>query len=33
MKVVNIGSANIDYVYKMEHFIRPGETAPCQSLT
>ena len=24
---------NIDYVYQMAHFIRPGETAPCKQLT
>ena len=33
MKVVNIGSINIDYVYQMEHFIQPGETKGCKSLT
>lgn len=33
MKIVNIGSANIDYVYQMEHFIQPGETQSCQSLS
>ena len=33
MKVLNFGSVNIDYVYQMEHFIRPGETAPCRALT
>lgn len=33
MKVVNIGSMNIDYVYQMAHFIRPGETAPCKART
>ena len=33
MKVLNFGSVNIDYVYQMEHFIRPGETAPCKALT
>ena len=32
MKVLNFGSCNIDYVYQMEHFIRPGETAPCLTL-
>ena len=26
MKVCNIGSLNIDYVYTVEHFVRPGET-------
>ena len=33
MKVLNFGSVNIDYVYQMAHFIRPGETAPCEMLT
>ncbi len=33
MKVLNFGSLNIDYVYQMEHFIKPGETAPCKTLT
>ena len=33
MKVLNIGSVNIDYVYQMEHFIRPGETNACRRLT
>lgn len=33
MKVLNFGSLNIDYVYQMEHFIQPGETAPCKALT
>ena len=33
MKVLNFGSVNIDYVYQMAHFIRPGETAPCKQLT
>jgi len=26
MKVLNIGSINIDHVYAMDHFVRPGET-------
>lgn len=26
MKVLNFGSLNIDYVYSVDHFIRPGET-------
>lgn len=26
MKVLNIGSMNIDYVYSVDHIIRPGET-------
>lgn len=33
MKVLNFGSVNIDYVYQMEHFIRPGETDSCKTLT
>ncbi|MBQ8092042.1 MAG: ribokinase [Clostridia bacterium] len=27
MKILNFGSLNLDYVYRMHHFIRPGETA------
>ncbi len=26
MKVLNIGSLNIDRVYGVDHFVRPGET-------
>lgn len=26
MKILNFGSLNIDYVYAVEHFVRPGET-------
>jgi len=26
MRVLNIGSLNIDYVYTVDHFVRPGET-------
>jgi len=26
MRIVNIGSMNIDYVYTVPHFVRPGET-------
>lgn len=26
MKICNIGSLNIDYVYTVEHFVQPGET-------
>lgn len=33
MKVLNFGSANIDYVYQMDHFIQPGETNGCESLS
>lgn len=28
MKIINFGSLNIDHVYKVEHFVRPGETIP-----
>ncbi len=33
MKIVNLGSSNIDYVYQMEHFIQPGETNACKQLS
>lgn len=33
MRVLNFGSMNIDYVYQMDHFIRPGETYASSSLT
>lgn len=26
MKILNIGSINVDHVYAVEHFVRPGET-------
>ena len=26
MKILNIGSLNIDYVYSVEHFVSAGET-------
>ena len=26
MRVLNIGSLNIDYVYNLDHIILPGET-------
>ncbi len=29
MKILNFGSLNIDYVYQMEHIVRPGETESC----
>ncbi|MCQ2419836.1 MAG: ribokinase [Clostridia bacterium] len=32
MKVLSFGSCNIDYVYHMDQFIRPGETKSCLSL-
>lgn len=28
-KVLNFGSINIDHVYKLPHFVRPGETLTC----
>ena len=33
VKIINIGSMNIDYVYHMDHFIQPGETSGCQERT
>ena len=32
MRVVNFGSLNIDYVYRVDHFVQPGETMSAQSL-
>lgn len=29
MKIWNFGSLNIDNVYRVDHFLRPGETRPC----
>jgi ribokinase len=29
-KVLNIGSLNIDYVYSVQHLVRPGETITCK---
>ena len=26
MKIYNLGSLNIDYVYRVDHFLQPGET-------
>lgn len=26
MKIINMGSINIDHVYRVDHFVRPGET-------
>jgi ribokinase len=31
MKILNFGSLNIDYVYAVDHFIRPGETEAATS--
>lgn len=33
MKILNFGSLNVDYVYKVEHFVLPGETISSDSLT
>lgn len=33
MKILNLGSLNIDNVYQVEHFITPGETMPIKSLS
>lgn len=32
MKILNFGSLNLDNVYQVDHFIRPGETASANSL-
>lgn len=32
MKILNFGSLNVDHVYEMEHFVRPGETLSSDSL-
>ncbi len=32
MKILNLGSLNIDYVYKVDKFLLPGETKASQSL-
>lgn len=32
MKVLNFGSLNIDYVYKLDHFVKKGETISSESL-
>lgn len=31
MKVLNFGSLNLDYVYRVSHFVLPGETLSSQS--
>ena len=31
MRIVNFGSLNIDYVYRVDEFLLPGETKPAQS--
>ena len=32
MKILNFGSCNIDYVYTMDHIVRPGETTEAEKL-
>ncbi len=32
MKILNFGSCNIDYVYRVDHAVRPGETISAQRL-
>ncbi|MBU3145370.1 PfkB family carbohydrate kinase [Clostridium sp. CF012] len=31
MKILNFGSLNLDFVYTVDHFVRPGETMSSQS--
>ena len=31
MKVLNFGSLNLDYVYRVDHFVGPGETLSAMS--
>lgn len=31
MKLYNLGSLNVDYVYRVEHFLQPGETLSAKS--
>ena len=33
MKMLNIGSLNLDYVYRVDHFVQPGETLSAVSQT
>ena len=33
MKIINFGSINIDHVYCVENFVRPGETLKSESYT
>ena len=33
MRVLNFGSLNIDYVYRVDNLLKPGETKPASSLT
>lgn len=33
MRIINFGSLNIDYVYRVDAFVRPAETKACKSLS
>lgn len=33
MKILNFGSLNLDYVYRLEHFVQPGETISASEQT
>ena len=33
MKIINLGSINVDYVYQTEHIVLPGETIASRSMT
>lgn len=33
MKVLSFGSCNIDYVYSLDHIVRPGETTEAHSVS
>ena len=33
MKILNFGSLNLDYTYRLDHFVKPGETEASQSRT
>ncbi len=33
MKIVNLGSLNVDHVYRVDHFLLPGETKASRSMT
>ncbi|MBR6057579.1 MAG: ribokinase [Victivallales bacterium] len=32
MKIINFGSINVDYVYQLEHIVKPGETLASSSM-
>lgn len=32
MRIFNLGSINIDHVYRVDHFVEPGETLSCDSV-